>query len=98
MKYGLNFVNIFKLLAGTLKSDGTSQTAELLPSAVIRQIYDDSFFVRDLQIAQDQIPDFLDHVDKQLPSRALLRKDHEFELIDFLVTESEAYRRSVDED
>lgn len=98
MKYGLNFVNIFKLLAGTLQSEGADPTAGLLPSAVIRQIFDDSFFVRDLNLSQDQIPDFLDHVDRQLPSRTLLRKDHEFELIDFLVTESEAYRRSLDED
>ena len=97
MEYGLNFVNIFKLLTGGLKSRGEEQPA-IQASTVIRQIYDDAFFVRDLGIPQAQIPDFLDFVDAQLPSRTLLRRDREFELIDFLVDQSETFRKTVLQD
>ncbi|WP_420593431.1 carboxypeptidase-like regulatory domain-containing protein [Robiginitalea biformata] len=97
MEYGLNFVNIFKLLTGGLKSRGEEQPA-VQASTVIRQIYDDAFFVRDLGIPQAQIPDFLDFVDAQLPSRTLLRRDREFELIDFLVDQSETFRKTVLQD
>ena len=93
MQYGLNFVNIFKLLTGGLRKDRADAGNAIKASTVIRQIYDDAFFVSDLRIPQAQIPDFLEFVDGKLPSRTLLRKDHEFELIDFLVNQSEAFRK-----
>ncbi len=93
MQYGLNFVNIFKLLASTVSGDGKpEEAAPLKASEVLRQVYDDSFFVQDLQIPQDQIDAFLLYCDNQLPPRTLLRKENEFELIDFLVTQSEDFR------
>ena len=64
---------------------------------MLRQVYDDSFFVRDLQIPQEEIDAFLLYCDSQLPPKTLLRKENEFELIDFLVTQSEAYRKSQEE-
>ncbi|MFZ9030753.1 MAG: carboxypeptidase-like regulatory domain-containing protein [Robiginitalea sp.] len=93
MQYGLNFVNIFKLLASTVGSEKQQEAPPLKASEVLRQVYDDSFFVRDLQIPQDQIDAFLVYCDTQLPPRTLLRKENEFQLIDFLVTQSEAYRK-----
>lgn len=93
MQYGLNFVNIFKLLASTVGSEKQKEAPPLKASEVLRQVYDDSFFVRDLQIPQDQIDAFLVYCDTQLPPRTLLRKENEFQLIDFLVTQSEAYRK-----
>lgn len=93
MQYGLNFVNIFKLLASTVAGDRQQEAPPLKVSEVLRQVYDDSFFVQDLQIPQDQIDAFLLYCDSQLPPRTLLRKENEFELIDFLVTQSEAFRK-----
>ena len=93
MQYGLNFVNIFKLLASAVAGDRPEEVPPLKASEVLRQVYDDSFFVRDLQIPQDQIDAFLVYCDSQLPPRTLLRKENEFELIDFLVTQSEAFRK-----
>lgn len=92
MQNGLNFVNIFKLLASSVAGDKPEQAAPLKPSEVLRQVYDDAFFVQDLQIPQDEIEAFLIYCDNQLPPKTLLRKENEFELIDFLVTQSEAYR------
>lgn len=97
MQYGLNFVNIFKLLAGTLKKDqADDETAStLLMSDVLRQIYDDTFFIRDLKLPPDKIQEFLYYCDTQMPSRTLLRKENEFELIEFLVTQSDEFRKTL---
>ncbi|MGB5507884.1 hypothetical protein [Robiginitalea sp.] len=92
MQNGLNFVNLFKLLASTVAGEKSADTPALKPSEVLRQVYDDAFFVQDLQIPQGDIDAFLVYCDSQLPPKTLLRKENEFELIDFLVTQSEAFR------
>lgn len=94
MQDGLNFVNIFKALFQSNK-DETDQGRELKVSEVLRQIYDDQFFVVDLQLPQDKIDAFLIYCDDKLPSKALLQRSNEFELIDFLVTQSESYRKEL---
>ena len=97
MQYGLNFVNIFKLLAGTLKKEQAPESPGLKMSEALRQVYDDAFFVQDLAIPQDKIDEFLYFCDAQMPPRTLLRKSNEFQLIDFLVTQSEAFRKTLQE-
>ncbi|WP_417358923.1 hypothetical protein [Galbibacter sp.] len=86
MVNGINFVNIFKALfkSNSDKDQGTP----ILPSQVLRQVYNDEFFVIDLKIPQDKINAFLYYVDDKLPSQQLMKRDHEFELIDFLVEQS----------
>ncbi|MBC6999495.1 hypothetical protein [Cytophaga sp. FL35] len=96
MENGLNFVNIFKALAKAAQKDDVERP-RLKMSEVLRQVYDDEFFVVDLKLSQDQILDFLSYVDTRAPEYNLLLKQNEFELIDFLVTESKAYRKQVDE-
>lgn len=95
MQYGLNFVSLFKLLAKGIAGDKGQEPVPLKVSEVLRQVYDDSFFVQDLNIPQDQIEAFLVYCDKQLPPRTLLRKENEFQLIDFLVTNSESFRQTL---
>ena len=92
MQYGLNFVNVFKLLASTVSGNKEKEASPLKVSEVLRQVYDDPFFVQDLQIPPDQIDAFLLYCDNQLPPRTLLQKENEFELIDFLVRQSEEFR------
>lgn len=96
MENGLNFVNIFKALAKAAQKDNVERP-RLKMSEVLRQVYDDEFFVVDLKLSQDQILDFLSYVDTRAPKYNLLLKQNEFELIDFLVTESKSYRKQVDE-
>lgn len=92
MKDGLNFVNIFKaLMLATKGSDNDVEREPLKVSEVLRQVYDDEFFVLDLKLPQDKIDDFLLYCDSQLPERSLLQKRNEFQLIDFLVTHSKTY-------
>lgn len=96
MKDGLNFVNIFKALLLATKGDSdTDEREPLKVSEVLRQVYDDQFFVADLKLPQDKIDDFLLYCDLQLPGRELLQKRNEFQLIDFLVTQSKSYLENL---
>lgn len=98
MKDGINFVNIFKALAKVGQQEGEEQRPRLKMSEVLRQVYDDEFFVVDLKLPQDKIDDFLFYVDDTHPQYSLLLKDNEFELLEFLVDESRAYREQMEEE
>ncbi|WP_422083887.1 carboxypeptidase-like regulatory domain-containing protein [Ulvibacterium sp.] len=96
MRDGLNIANIFRALLKSGKA-AEEEGPRLKVSEALRQIYDDEFFVLDLKLPQDKIDAFLLYCDTQMPAQSLLRKDNEFQLIDFLVTHSETFRKSLDE-
>ncbi|MDF0715574.1 carboxypeptidase-like regulatory domain-containing protein [Muricauda sp. 334s03] len=98
MKDGLNFVNIFKALFKPQEANNGLQRAPLKVSEVLRHVYDDEFFVVDLRLPQDKIDAFLLYCDDKIPSQTLLRKENEFQLIDFLVTQSKEYLATLDEE
>ena len=60
-------------------------------------MYDDRFFVVDLKLPPEKIDEFLLYCDDKIPSNTLLRKENEFQLIDFLVTHSKTYLESLNE-
>jgi len=95
LRDGLNFVNIFKAL---FLSDKTNEEEgePLKVSNVLRQVYDDAFFVVDLELPQDQIDAFLIYCDTKIPPQSLLQKDNEFQLIDFLVTQSKSFLKVLE--
>mgnify|MGYP003143385257 FL=1 len=97
MKDGINFVNIFKALFKSQEVNG-QQRAPLKVSEVLRHVYDDEFFVADLKLPQDKIDAFLLYCDDKIPSQTLLRKENEFQLIDFLVTQSKEYLATLNEE
>lgn len=97
MQDGLNFVGIYKALAKAFKNNKTEERAPLKVSDVMRQVYDDEFFVVDLQLPQDKIDAFLFYCDTKMPAQSLLKKENEFELIEFLVTQSVKFRQELDE-
>ncbi|PRX53046.1 hypothetical protein [Flagellimonas meridianipacifica] len=97
MQDGLNVANIFKALFKSRNKDG-EERAPLKVSEVLRQVYDDEFFVVDLKLPQDQIDAFLLYCDNKVPSQTLLRKENEFQLIDFLVTQSKTYLTELNEE
>ncbi len=92
---GLNFVNIFKALFISRESNEADREPLKL-SEVLRQIYEDEFFINDLKLPADKIDDFLIYCDTQMPPQSLLQRDNEFQLIDFLVTQSELYLKQLD--
>ena len=95
LQNGINFVNIFKALAKAGEKNSEQERPRLKMSEVLRQVYDDEFFVVDLKLPQDKINDFLFYVDETQPEYSLLLKDNEFELLDFLVNKSKAYRKQM---
>jgi len=97
MQDGLNFVNIFRAIFKT-QNETPEAGPKLKVSDVLRQVYDDSFFVVDLLIPQDRIDEFLIYCDTRMPAQSLLRKENEFELIDALVTNSKSFLKGVDEE
>lgn len=97
MKDGINFVNIFKALVNANRASDEKRPP-LKVSQVMRQVYDDAFFVKDLQLPQDKIDAFLIYCDSKMPAQTLLRKENEFQLIDFLVTHSKTFLTQMNDE
>lgn len=97
MRDGLNFVGLFKALLKATKKDKVEERKPLKVSDVMRQVYDDEFFVTDLNLPQDKIDAFLYYCDTRMPAQSLLKKENEFELIDFLVTHSKTFLQELDD-
>ncbi|MGB5497726.1 MAG: hypothetical protein WBM77_02220 [Maribacter sp.] len=96
MKDGINFVNIFKALAKA-NTTAAEERSPLKVSQVMRQVYEDEFFVSDLYLPQDQIDAFLIYCDSKMPAQTLLKKENEFQLIDFLVTHSKTFLKQIND-
>ncbi len=97
MQNGLNFANIFRLLFQNKDKENKGTLPTLKLSEVIRQLYEDSFFIDDLQLKATQIEPFLYYLDAQPTPRSLFKKENEFQLIDFLVNESQIFLKTTDE-
>jgi hypothetical protein len=97
LRDGLNFVNIYKLISKSLNKNTNEKRSSLNynPSDLIREVYDDVFFITNLEIKKDKINEFLIYCDENFPSKILLKKEKEFELIDFLVKQSKKFNRIV---
>ena len=93
----INFVNIFKAIFNSRNQNADSERAPLKVSEVMRQVYDDEFFVVDLKLPQDKIDAFLLYCDDKMATQSLLKKENEFQLIDFLVTHSKTYLAELNE-
>lgn len=96
LKNGINFVNIFKAIFKSNKDKEVSSEKELKMSQVLRQVYEDDFFTSNLNIPSEKINEFLYFCDSKMPARSLLKKDNEFQLIDFLVNQSQEYLKTID--
>ncbi len=97
LQNGLNFANIFRAIFKS-QSEEEETGPKLLVSDVLRQVYDDQFFVMDLNIPQDKIDAFLIYCDTRMPTQSLLKKENEFQLIDALVNNSKEFLKNIDEE
>ncbi|RKR06956.1 carboxypeptidase-like protein [Maribacter vaceletii] len=95
LKDGLNFVNIFRAMFKSSSENKEEEGPKLKVSQVLRQVYDDQFFVSDLQIPQDKINAFLFYCDARMPAKSLLKKENEFQLIDALVNHSKTFLTEI---
>ena len=97
---GLNFINLYKAIAKSsnkVELDNKNiNSLKYKPSDLIREVYDDSFFVTTLGIKKDNISEFLLYCNDRFPSKVLFKKSNEFQLIDFLINQSEKFKKILE--
>jgi hypothetical protein len=92
---GVDFVNIFKLLYKTLRPEQSEdEEFDFAPSDVIRQIFPDVFFTSQLKISPNEIDLFLQFCDERIETKDLLKRENEFQLMDFLIKQSEKFNKA----
>ena len=92
---GIDFVNIARLLARAIKNKTPEEQMKMKPSEILPLVFELSFFEEDLGIQRSQVNSFLEHIDKNMKTSKLLKKDKEFELIDYLVDQSELFKKLI---
>ena len=92
LKNGINLINVAKLIAKLVINKTEEEKRNLKPSEVLSYVFDKSFFSSDLELRDDQIVGFLEHIDNNLPSQKLLNQSQQFQLIDYLILQSKKYR------
>lgn len=90
---GLNFISLYKAIAKSNSKEVEPKSFSYKPSNLIREVYDDNFFITNLGIPKENISEFLLFCDDKFPSKFLLKKSNEFQLIDFLVKQSDKFRK-----
>ena len=95
LRNGLNIINIAKLIAKAVSNKSEEEKQKLKPSEILTYVFNIEFFVRDLNLKNDQVTGFLEHIDKNLPSQKLLKTGQQFQLIDYLISESHNYRAKL---
>ena len=94
---GIDFVNIAKLIVKALNSKSEEERMRLKPSEVLPQVFEDSFFENDLKLQKDQVMGFLEYIDTQMKTSTLLKQSMQFQLIDYLINQSETYNETLKE-
>lgn len=95
LRNGLNIINIAKLIAKAVSSKTEEEKRNIKPSEILTYVFSDEFFVEDLDLKNDEVIGFLEHIDENLPSQKLLKTGQQFQLIDYLISESQIYRNKL---
>lgn len=93
---GIDFVNIAKLLARAFGNKSPDEQMRMKPSEVLPLVFEDSFFEVDLGLDKSDIISFLEFIDNRMKTGELLKKDKEFQLIDFLINESKEFKNDME--
>ena len=88
---GLNLINIAKLIAKAMSNKSEEEKQKIKPSEILTYVFSDEFFTNDLGLKNDQVIGFLEYIDKNLPSQKILKTGQQFQLIDYLISESQNY-------
>ena len=91
---GINIVNVAKLLAKVLRESKIEEEIKLTPSKALPLVFDKNFFIGDLGLKNFEIITFLELMDKKQEIKNLLKKNKEFELIEYLFNESKKFKNS----
>ena len=94
---GIDFVNIAKLLARALGNKSSDEQIRMKPSEILPLVFEDDFFAVDLGLDKSQVISFLEFIDNRMKTGELLKKDKEFQLIDFLINESKEFKNDMED-
>ena len=94
---GIDFVNIAKLLARALGNKSSNEQMRMKPSEILPLVFEDDFFAVDLGLDKSQVISFLEFIDNRMKTGELLKKDKEFQLIDFLINESKEFKNDMED-
>ena len=94
---GIDFVNIAKLLARALGNKSSDEQMQMKPSEILPLVFEDDFFEVDLDLDKSQVISFLEFIDNKMKTGELLKKDKEFQLIDFLINESKEFKNDLED-
>ena len=94
---GIDFVNIAKLLARALGNKSSDEQMRMKPSEILPLVFEDDFFAVDLGLDKSQVISFLEYIDNRMKTGELLKKDKEFQLIDFLINESKEFKNDLED-
>jgi hypothetical protein len=92
LRNGLNIINIAKLIAKVVSKKSEEEKLKIKPSEILTYVFNDEFFINDLALRNDEVIGFLEYIDENLPSQRLLKTGQQFQLIDYLISESQIYR------
>ena len=56
-----------------------------------------NFKKQDLELKKDQVVGFLEYIDTQMKTSALLKQSQQFQLIDYLISQSKTYKDILQE-
>lgn len=91
--HGLNFVNLFKLLAGKRDNGKFKPTAE----DELAQMYSNAFFKKNLNIKEENIGRFMDYVAANGLNDQMLKQGNELNLIQFLLDKRNDFKKEMGE-
>ena len=94
---GIDFVNIAKLILKAINSKPEEEKMRIKPSEVLPLVFETSFFEQDLELKKDQVVGFLEYIDTQMKTSALLKQSQQFQLIDYLISQSKTYKDILQE-
>ena len=89
---GINIVNVAKLLAKVVKESKMEKEIKISPSKALPLVFDKKFFIDDLGLKNFEIITFLELMDNKQEIKSLLKKNKEFELIEYLFNESKKFK------
>ncbi len=92
---GADITNLARLLFKSLKKN-ENENKGYKWSLALPEIFEDAFFVEVLDLKNYEIPLFLSYLDSQDYDKVFSKTDR-FEIIDFLITESDNYKKSVEQ-
>ena len=78
-----------------LRESKIDEEIKLTPSKALPLVFDNKFFISDLGLKNFEIITFLELMDEKQEIKSLLKKNKEFELIEYLFNESKKFKNTT---